>query len=111
MQRDTPERRPTPPSEFIRDEILDAYCLTQDELARRLGVSRLTVNELVNDRRSVTPEMALRLARLTGQSPEYWLNLQRQLDLWEARNSLSRALEEIEPLPRSDDRDFLIDSN
>lgn len=102
MEREIYIRRPTPPSEFIRDEILSAYALTQDQLAKRLGVSRLTINELVNDRRSITPDMALRFSRLTGQSPEYWLNLQIRLDLWEAAQNSKRALEEIEPLKESD---------
>jgi addiction module HigA family antidote len=107
MSHEVEKRRPTLPGEFIREDVLEEHNLTQDELARRLGVSRLTVNELVNDRRAITPEMALRLGKLTGQTPEYWLNLQRRLDLWEARRSLGRALNEIEPLPVVEDTDLI----
>lgn len=91
-------RPPTPPATFIREDVLEAYGLTQDELARRLGVSRLTVNQLVNDRRAITAEMALRLARLTGTTPEFWLNLQQRTDLWRARRRLGGDLEAIEPM-------------
>lgn len=93
------ERRPTPPGRFIQSDILEEYGLTQDQLAQRLRVSRLTVNELVKGRRALTASMALRLGRLTGQSPDYWLALQRAIDLWDAQEEVdNRTIEEIEPL-------------
>lgn len=57
--------------------------MTQTELARRLGVSRLTVSELLHERRAVSPDMAMRLAKLLGTSPESWLRMQQAVDLWE----------------------------
>lgn len=93
------ERRPTPPGRFIQHDILDEYGLTQDQLAQRLRVSRLTVNELVKGKRALTASMALRLSRLTGQSVEYWLNLQQAVEIWVAReDSDNRIVNEIEPL-------------
>ncbi|WP_247891299.1 HigA family addiction module antitoxin [Azospirillum aestuarii] len=93
------ERRPTPPGRFIQSDILEEYGLTQDQLAQRLRVSRLTVNELVKGKRALTASMALRLGRLTGQSPDYWLALQRAIDLWDAQEEVdNRTIEEIEPL-------------
>ena len=74
------------------------YGLTVASLAELLGVSRQTVNELVRERRSLSPEMALRLSGLFGDSPEFWLNLQRALDLWEAQESLKDAMRRIKPL-------------
>ncbi|WP_247888865.1 HigA family addiction module antitoxin [Azospirillum brasilense] len=102
------ERRPTHPGRFIQQDILEEYSLTQDQLAQRLRVSRLTINELVNGKRALSAPMAIRLARLTGQSPEFWLGLQRAVDLWEAWNAPdSSVLEEIQPLyePESGDDD------
>ena len=78
-----PKRRPTHPGEMLREDVLPALGMTQAEFAKRLGVSRLTVSELLNEKRGVSPDMALRLARLLGGSPESWLNMQRALDLWE----------------------------
>ena len=67
-------------------------------LAAALGVSRQTVNELLRERRSVSPEMALRLSRLFGNSPEFWLNAQRTVDLWDAAQSVGREVKRIKPL-------------
>ncbi len=61
--------------------------LTQAELAAAMGVPRKHVNELCNDRRTVTAATALILARVFGNSPDFWLNLQRRTDLWEALHS------------------------
>jgi antitoxin HigA-1 len=99
VNRNHIERPPTLPGRFIQHDILEEHGLTQEQLAQRLRVSRLTVNELVKGRRAVTAIMALRLERLTGQSAGYWLALQKAVDLWEARKSQeSHVLEEIEPL-------------
>ena len=57
--------------------------MTQAEFAKRLGVSRLTVSELINEKRAVSPDMAMRLGRLLGNGPEIWLRMQQTLDLWE----------------------------
>jgi addiction module HigA family antidote len=96
-------RAPTPPSVFVREDILEAFKLTQDELAQRLGVSRLTVNQLVNNRRAITAEMALRLSRLTGTTAEFWMNLQQKVDLWEANQKISGDLDAIQPLTSGED--------
>jgi len=92
------ERRPTHPGEMLREEYLPDYNLTVSELARCIGVSRQSVNELVRERRSLSTEMAVRLARLFGDSPESWINLQRNVDIWDAENSLQEDLQKIECL-------------
>jgi addiction module HigA family antidote len=88
-------RAPTPPGEILRDEFLAQNNVTQDEFARAIGMSRLTVNQLINGKRSVTAETALRLAVATGTSPNFWLDLQRNLDLYEARKKLGESLSKI----------------
>ncbi len=82
-----PENRPTHPGEFIREDILAEFGLTQAQLAEKLGVSRRTINQLVNEKRGITADMALRLAKFTNTSPQLWLNLQQAVDLWDAYHS------------------------
>jgi addiction module HigA family antidote len=83
---------------MLREDFLPDYDLSVSSFARALGVSRQTVNELLRERRSVSPEMALRLSRLFGNSPEFWLNAQRAVDLWEAARTIGRKIEKISPL-------------
>jgi antitoxin HigA-1 len=90
--------RPTHPGEMLREDFLPDYGLTVASLARALGVSRQTINEVLRERRAVSPEMALRLARLFGNSPEFWLNAQRAVDLWEANRAIKTKVERIKPL-------------
>lgn len=90
--------RPTHPGEMLREDFLPDYGLTVSSLARALGVSRQTINEVLRERRAVSPEMALRLARLFGNSPEFWLNAQRAVDLWKADRAIKTKVERIKPL-------------
>ena len=92
------KRRPIHPGEILREEFLPDYGLTISALARALGVSRQTVNELLRERRAVSPGMALRLSRLFGNSPEFWLNLQRNVDLWDAEVSMKDKVRRIKPI-------------
>ena len=78
-----PKRRPTHPGAILREDVLPALGMTQAEFAKRLGVSRLTVSELINEKRAVSVDMAMRLGRLLGNGPEIWLRMQQTLDLWE----------------------------
>jgi addiction module HigA family antidote len=90
--------RPTHPGEMLREDFMPDYGLSVPSIAKALGVSRQTVNELLRERRAVSPEMALRLSRLFGNTPEFWLNAQRAIDLWEAARAARRKLERISPL-------------
>ena len=90
--------RPTHPGEMLREDFMSDYGLSVSSIAKALGVSRQTVNELLRERRAVSPEMALRLSRLFGNTPEFWLNAQRAVDLWEAARTVRRKLERISPL-------------
>ena len=90
--------RPTHPGEMLREDFLPDYGLTVASFADALGVSRQTVNELLRERRAVSPSMALCLSRLFGTSPEFWLNAQRAVDLWDAAKSIKKKIELITPL-------------
>ena len=84
------ERKPVSVGEMLTEEFLTPMGLTQGALAEAMGVQRKLVNELCNDRRAVTADTALMLARVFQNSPEFWLNAQRRTDLWEALHTPSR---------------------
>jgi len=90
--------RPTHPGAMLREDFLPDYGLTVSSFARAIEVSRQTVNELLRERRAVSPEMALRLARLFGNTPEFWLNAQRAVDLWDAAKAAREKIKRITPL-------------
>ena len=92
------KRRPTHPGEMLREDFLPDHELTVSGLAEAIGVSRQSVNELLRERRAVSPEMALRLSRLFGNTAEFWLNAQRAVDLWEAESNLREDMQRIRPL-------------
>ena len=87
MRRLPKNRRPTHPGLVFLEDFLAPLGITQREAAERLRISYPRMNEIINGKRSVTPETALRIARLTGTEPEFWLNLQQALDLWDAIHS------------------------
>jgi antitoxin HigA-1 len=91
-------RRPIHPGEMLREDFLPEFGLTVAGVARALGVTRQSVNELLRERRGVSPEMALRLSRLFGNSAEFWLNAQRAVDLWNAAQAIGRDIGRIKPL-------------
>lgn len=91
-------RKPTHPGEMLREEFFPDFGLSVSRAAQLLHVSRQSINELLRERRGVSTDMALRLARLFGTSPQYWLNMQRNVDLWDALDLHENEIEEIEPL-------------
>jgi antitoxin HigA-1 len=96
------DRPPTPPGEMLLEEFIRPLGMTQAELADRIGVSYVRLNEIVNGRRGITPSTALRLAKALGTSPQFWLNGQLALDLYRASHDAQelRELERIEPVSR-----------
>ncbi|MEX2647476.1 MAG: HigA family addiction module antitoxin [Alphaproteobacteria bacterium] len=91
----TTKHKPASVGEILIEEFMEPMGLTQGALAEAMGVQRKHVNELCNDRRAVTAPTALILARVFGNSPDFWLNVQRRIDLWEAMHS-PRERERIE---------------
>ena len=92
------KRRPTHPGEMLNEDFMPDYGLTVAGLAGAVGVSRQSINELLRGRRAVSPEMALRLSRLFGNSPEFWLNAKRAVDLWDAAQAIQEDVARIKPL-------------
>jgi addiction module HigA family antidote len=83
----TTKRKPATIGEILLEEFMQPLGLTQSALAGAMGVQRKHVNELCNGRRNVTAPTALILARVFGNSPDFWLNVQRRSDLWEAMHN------------------------
>jgi len=90
---------PTHPGEMLREDFLPDYGLTVATLASALGVSRQTIHELLREERAITPLMALRLSRLFGNSPVFWLRAQQARDLWESEQRHRSELGRIQLLP------------
>jgi len=80
---------PPHPGEFIREVYIDPLGVSVRQVAESLGVAASTLNRVLNGQSSVSPEMALRLSKALGRSPESWLAMQAQYDLWHARRSVS----------------------
>jgi len=88
---------PPHPGEFIREVYLEPFQLTGRQLAAKLGVAPSTLNRVLKGHSSVSSEMALRLSKALGRSPESWLAMQNHFDLWQARNSVDLdAVQKIE---------------
>jgi len=91
------KRAPIHPGGILRRQYLEPLGLTVADLARTLGVSRKTVSKIVNERGSVSADMALRLSQAFGTTPELWLNLQQNYDLWHAAKE-SKGWRSVEPV-------------
>ena len=99
-------RPPTHPGEMLLEEFLKPLELTQTEFAIRLGVSYPRLNEIINGKRSVTPDTALRLARVLGTSAEFWLGLQQDWDLWHVmRGPEAKAIARLKPVVKPRPKD------
>jgi len=96
------DRPPTHPGEMLFEEFLQPLGMTQSAMAVRLAISFPRLNEIVRGKRSVTPDTALRLARVVGMSADFWLGLQQDWDLWHAMHSKRAAeITHLEPLGRT----------
>ena len=93
-----PNRRPTHPGEILREDVLPALNMSQTEFAKLLDVSRVTVSELLLEKRALTADMAVRIATLLKTTPESWLRMQEALDLWQV-NQEPAKLAAVKPLP------------
>jgi addiction module HigA family antidote len=94
-------RRPTTPGEMLIEEFLGPLKIAQTAFAKRIGVTYPRLNEIVNGRRGVTPDTALRFAKALGTSPDFWLNLQHVVELYDVLHGKKAVeIERIEPLRR-----------
>lgn len=94
-------RRPTHPGEILRYEFLEPLNLTQQQLADAIGVTRVRVNELILGKRSITPDTAFRLARFFNTTPDFWIGLQTNVDMWETLRTRNKEYEQITPLEKN----------
>ncbi len=97
MVRVPTHRTPTHPGEMLLEEFLIPMGLTQRELATGIHVPYQRVNDLIHQRRGVTPSTALRLAKFFGTTPEFWMNLQSRWDLFAVKKTEQRVIETIHP--------------
>ena len=86
-----PNRKPTHPGAVLREDVLPGLAITQGRMAQLLGVSRVTLAQLLHEHRALSGDMALRLEKLLGTSAESWLNMQQAVDLWDARKNAQRV--------------------
>ena len=93
-------RRPTHPGEALRENIMPGAGVNQAQLARAIRVSRLTISEIVLEKRGVSADLAIRLAKYFGTSPELWIGLQKDVDLWDAMQANRHVYARIKPLKR-----------
>jgi addiction module HigA family antidote len=100
MTKNPPKRGlpPMHPGELLREEILPALDRPKTEIAKLLGVSRQTLYDILGEKQSVTPVLALRLGKLCGNGPDLWLNLQKRYDLQRAEQELGKKIEAIPTL-------------
>lgn len=83
-------RRPTHPGEILWEEFLAPKQMTQQELAKKMGVPIQRVNTLINEKRGITPETAILLSRILGTTPQFWMNLQANYDLYFAQQEVQK---------------------
>lgn len=93
----TMKRQPTHPGKIIKEDYLEPLSISIKDLASKLGVSRKTLSKIINARGAVTPDMALRLSRAFGTTPDLWLNLQKNFDLWHAEHD-SKDWRTVKPI-------------
>jgi addiction module HigA family antidote len=92
------KRQPTHPGKIIKEDYLEPLSITIKDMAESLGVSRKTLSKIINERGSITPDMALRLSRAFDTTPNLWLNLQKNFDLWHAETT-STEWQNVQPIP------------
>jgi len=93
------KRRPTHPGRVIKEDYLLPLSITIKDMAEILGVSRKTISKIINKRGSITPDMALRLSRAFDTTPDLWINLQKNYDLWHAEME-SQEWKKVRPFPQ-----------
>ncbi|MGO9380495.1 MAG: HigA family addiction module antitoxin [Dissulfurispiraceae bacterium] len=94
------KREPTHPGEILQAEFITPLQISQTMLARELKTTFRTVNEIVNKKRNISPEMALKLGKFFGTTPELWLNLQNKHDLYWTKKKKQATLKNIRPMPQ-----------
>lgn len=92
------KRRPTHPGVIIKEDYLSPLSISIKDMSVTLGVSRKTLSKIINGRGSITPEMAMRLSRAFNTTPDLWMNLQVNYDLWQVEHETS-SWQSVQPIP------------
>lgn len=98
MSTNQKQRRPTHPGEILREDVLPGLGISQTAFAASLGVSRKTINEILNEQAGITVDMAHRLSRALGTTPELWIKLQQAVDLFDAAAKNKKDYARIKPI-------------
>ena len=91
-------RKPTHGGAILREDMLPVLNLTQGELAVKLGVSCRTISEILHEKRPITADMAIRIAKFTNTTPQSWLNMQQALDIWQLQQTNAKTYAQIKRL-------------
>ena len=94
------KRRPSHPGKILKEEFLDEISISQTDLASALGTTFRTVNEIINEKRNISTEMAIKLSKYFGTSVELWLNLKNQYDIYKIYNKRKSAIDKVHALKR-----------
>lgn len=94
------KRSPTHPGQILKEEFLDELGITQTELAFSIGTTFRTINEIINEKRNISTEMAIKLSKFFGTSIELWLNLQNQYDIYKVYKKKKVMIDKVKPMKR-----------
>ncbi len=92
------KRSPSHPGQILREDFLHEFGITQTELAYALGTTFRTINEIINEKRNISTEMAIKLSKFFGTSIELWLNLQNQYDIYKVYKKKKKLLDKVRPI-------------
>ena len=95
------KRKPVHPGAILREDILPTLKMSQGDIALALGVSRCTISQIINEHRPVTADMAIRLAKFLGGTPDTWLTMQQILDIWLLEQARSKEYASIESIDKA----------
>lgn len=94
------KRIPSHPGQILKEEFLDELNISQTELASALGTTFRTINEIINEKRNISTEIAIKLSKFFRTSIELWLNLQNQYDIYRIYNKKKEMIDKVRPLKR-----------
>lgn len=97
------KRKPCSPGEILLEEFMIPYKINQSELAEKIGVERRRINEIIHGKRAITPDTAIRLGIIFQMTPQFWMNLQLKMDLWESLydSEKKEEYEKIQPMSKA----------
>lgn len=95
------KRKPAHPGQILKKDFLDELLITQTDLATELGTTFRTINEIINEKRNISTEIAIKLSKYFGTSTELWLNLQNQFDIYRVYNKRKELIDRVRPFNKN----------